>query len=106
MAQELLQIKNNSNLRNTDKGQGGFGGASGLLHATADDLKRVKGLGSAKPHEVFAVLFLDAQNKLLTMEELFRGTLIQLSVTLLRKYFDWLQRKLIAPSPTASFGLT
>jgi DNA repair protein RadC len=33
-----------------------------------------------KPHEVFAVLFLDSQNKLLAMEELFRGTLTQTSV--------------------------
>ena len=122
MAQELLQIKNNSASRNTAEGQGGFGGISGLLHATADDLKRVKGLGpakrceiiavlelarramaqqlqertvfadpqavkhylqlhlAAKPHEVFAVLFLDAQNRLLAMEELFRGTLTQTSV--------------------------
>jgi hypothetical protein len=44
-----------------------------------------------KQHEVFAVLFLDSQNKLLAMEELFRGTLTQLSVTLLRKYFGWFQ---------------
>jgi DNA repair protein RadC len=35
---------------------------------------------AAKPHEVFAVLFLDSQNKLLAMEELFRGTLSQTSV--------------------------
>jgi DNA repair protein RadC len=33
-----------------------------------------------KPHEVFAALFLDAQNKLIAMEELFRGTLTQTSV--------------------------
>ncbi len=33
-----------------------------------------------KGHEVFAVLFLDAQNKLVAMEELFRGTLTQTSV--------------------------
>ena len=101
----------------------GFGGISGLLNATADDLKRVKGLGGpakraelvavlelarrvlaqqlkertvfespdmlkhyvqlhlgAKPHEVFAVLFLDQQNRLLCMEELFRGTLNQAAV--------------------------
>jgi DNA repair protein RadC len=119
MADELLQLKNDSGSRATD---GGFGGISGLLHATADDLKRVKGLGPAKraeivavlelarramaqqlteravfadpqavkhylqlhlaarAHEVFAVVFLDAQNKLLAMEELFRGTLTQTSV--------------------------
>lgn len=35
---------------------------------------------AAKTHEVFAVLFLDAQNKLVAMEELFRGTLTQTSV--------------------------
>ena len=34
----------------------------------------------ARPHEVFAVLFLDAQNQLLKMEEMFRGTLTQTSV--------------------------
>ncbi|MDQ6880619.1 MAG: DNA repair protein RadC [Pseudomonadota bacterium] len=100
-----------------------FGGLSGLLHTTADDMKTFKGLGgtakraeliavlelarramaeqlkqrevfsspgavkhylqlhlAAKAHEVFAVLFLDAQNRLLAMEELFRGTLTQTSV--------------------------
>ena len=100
-----------------------FGGISGLLHTTAEDLKQVKGLGgpakraelvavlelarralaeqlkerevfgspgavkqylqlhlAAKAHEVFGVLFLDAQNRLLAMEELFRGTLTQTSV--------------------------
>jgi DNA repair protein RadC len=128
MAEELLQLKKDSSLRSDDVG---FGGISGLLNATADDLKRVKGLGPAKRaeivavlelarramaqqlqeravfadptavkhyvqlhlatkgHEVFAVLFLDVQNRLLAMEELFRGTLSQLSVTLLRKYFGW-----------------
>ena len=101
---------------------GGFDGLAGLLDATADDLKRIKGLGpakrseivavlelarramaqrlsertvfdtpdavkhylqlhlSARKHEVFAVLFLDVQNRLLAMEELFRGTLTQTSV--------------------------
>ncbi len=33
-----------------------------------------------KPHEVFAVLFLDSQNRLQALEELFRGTLTQTSV--------------------------
>ena len=33
-----------------------------------------------KNHEVFAVLFLDSQNRLLSWEELFRGTLSQTSV--------------------------
>lgn len=119
MADELLHIKNNSALRTAGEG---FDGISGLLHASADDLKRVKGLGPAKraeliavlelarramaqqlkertvladpaavkhylqlhlgarPYEVFAVVFLDAQNRLVAMEELFRGTLTQTSV--------------------------
>lgn len=119
MADELLRIKNDSGSRTADEG---FGGISGLLHATPDDLKRVKGLGPAKRaeivavlelarramaeqlkertvfadpntikhylklhlaarhYEVFAVIFLDAQNRLLAMEEMFRGTLTQTSV--------------------------
>ena len=122
MAEELLQLKNDSASRNTDGGQDGFGGIAGLLHANSDDLKRVKGLGpakraeivavlelarramaqrlqerevfadpqavkhylqlhlAAKGHEVFAVVFLDVQNRLIAMEELFRGTLTQTSV--------------------------
>ena len=32
------------------------------------------------PHEIFAVLFLDSQNCLIAMEEMFRGTLSQTSV--------------------------
>ena len=116
MAQELLQLKT------PHSDQEGFDGIAGLLHASADDLKRVKGLGpakraelvavlelarralaqqlkarpvfsdpqavrdylqlhlAAKGHEVFAVLFLDVQNRLLAMDELFRGTLTQTSV--------------------------
>lgn len=35
---------------------------------------------AAKPHECFAVLFLDSQHRLLALEELFRGTLAQTSV--------------------------
>ncbi|MGD9774671.1 RadC family protein [Diaphorobacter sp.] len=35
---------------------------------------------AARAHEVFAVLFLDSQNRLIMMEELFRGTLTQTSV--------------------------
>lgn len=119
MADELLRIKNDSSSRPVDEG---FDGISGLLHASADDLKRVKGLGPAKraeliavlelarramaqqlkertvladpaavkhylqlhlaarAHEVFAVVFLDAQNRLIALEELFRGTLTQTSV--------------------------
>jgi len=97
-------------------------GIAGLLNATVQSLKMVKGLGPAKQaellavfemarralsqrlkereafhtpgavkqylqlqlahknHEVFAVLFLDHQNRMLAMEELFRGTLSQTSV--------------------------
>jgi DNA repair protein RadC len=33
-----------------------------------------------RPHEVFGVVFLDAQNRILAVEELFRGTLTQTSV--------------------------
>lgn len=33
-----------------------------------------------RPHEVFAVLFLDAQNRLIETVEMFRGTLTQTSV--------------------------
>ena len=97
-------------------------GIAGLLNATVQSLKMVKGLGPAKQaellavfemarralsqrlkereafhtpgavkqylqlqlahknHEVFAVLFLDSQNRMLAMEELFRGTLSQTSV--------------------------
>ena len=35
---------------------------------------------AAKPHEVFAVMFLDAQNRVIEFEEMFRGTLTQTSV--------------------------
>ena len=35
---------------------------------------------AGRAHEVFAVLFLDAQNRLITMKEMFRGTLTQTSV--------------------------
>jgi DNA repair protein RadC len=33
-----------------------------------------------KPHEVFAVVFMDAQNRVIATEEMFRGTLTQTSV--------------------------
>ena len=36
-------------------------------------------LGS-RPHEIFAVLFMDSQHRLIVLEELFRGTLTQTSV--------------------------
>jgi len=100
-----------------------FKGLAGLLHAGADDLKRIKGLGgtakraelmavlalarramaqglreqeafsspqavreflqlqlAARAHEVFAVMFLNTQNRLIAFEEMFRGTLTQTSV--------------------------
>jgi len=44
LAQELLDART------------GFGGMAGLLHATADDLQRIKGLGPAKRAELVAVL--------------------------------------------------
>ena len=53
MADELLHIKKDSMASISD---GGFNGISGLLHASADDLKRVKGLGPAKRAELVAVL--------------------------------------------------
>jgi DNA repair protein RadC len=100
-----------------------FDGIAGLLNASLDDLKGIKGLGGsakraelsavlelarrglaeqlkaravfdspdavkhylqlhlgARSYEVFAVIFLDAQHRLIAMEELFRGTLTQTSV--------------------------
>ncbi len=116
MAQELLELKP------PEQGVAGFDGIAGLLNASADDLKRIKGLGPAKraeivavlelarralaqrmkeravfdtpdavknylrlqlgarTHEVFAVLFLDVQNRLLLFKEMFHGTLTQTSV--------------------------
>ena len=44
----------------------------------ARDFVRLK-LGD-RPHEVFAVLFLDVQNRVIEFKELFRGTLTQTSV--------------------------
>ena len=50
------------------------------LHSPAavKDYLRLK-LGD-RPHEVFAVVFLDAQHRVIAIEELFRGTLSQTSV--------------------------
>lgn len=42
------------------------------------DYLRLKLAG--RPHEVFAVVFLDAQHRVLATEEMFRGTLTQTSV--------------------------
>ena len=100
-----------------------FRGLAGLLSASLDDLKTVKGLGGtakraelsavlelarramaeqlkarevfespeavglylqlqlgSRPHEIFAVMFLDAAHRLIALEEMFRGTLTQTSV--------------------------
>jgi len=100
-----------------------FGGLAGLLQASPEQLRGVRGMGGAtkraeliavlelarramaeqlsqrtvldapeavqqyvqlhigtRAHEVFAVLFLDAQHRLIVLEELFRGTLTQTSV--------------------------
>lgn len=121
LAQELLDDPMRDPATGRSAG-GGFGGIAGLLHASSQDLQRIKGLGPAKraelmavlelarramaqqlrerevfdspqavqhylqlhlagrTHEVFAVLFLDSGNRLIAMEELFRGTLTQTSV--------------------------
>jgi DNA repair protein RadC len=51
------------------------------VFATPDAVKHYLQLHLAsKAHEVFAVLFLDVQNRLLALEEMFRGTLSQTSV--------------------------
>src|SRR6266705_2171893 len=66
-----------------------FGSLQRLFAATLDEIAGIRGLGPAKyvqlklggrAHEVFVALFLDAQNRLLAAEELFRGTLTQTSV--------------------------
>jgi DNA repair protein RadC len=125
---ELLALLLRTGIRGTDVLQLAHGvleqfdGFAGLVKATAEQLRRVKGLGPAKRaelaavieiarralaqrmreaplfdspqsvkdylrlhlagrgHEVFAVLFLDAQHRLVLMEEMFRGTLTQTSV--------------------------
>lgn len=99
-----------------------FESVGGMLHASPEEIKSIKGLGPAKtaeliavlelarralaeelkektlfatpqavrdylqlqlgsrPYEVFAVLFLDSQHRLIRLEEMFRGTLTQTSV--------------------------
>jgi DNA repair protein RadC len=51
LAQELLEPPTQDH-----PSRGGFGGIAGLLHASAADLKRIKGLGPAKRAELVAVL--------------------------------------------------
>ena len=108
LAQQLLdQFGGVAGLLNTQaddlkriKGLGGTAKRAELVavlelarRALAEQLKARAVLGSAtavkdyvqlhlasRPHEVFAVLFLDSQHRLLALEELFRGTLAQTSV--------------------------
>ena len=53
------------------------GSALGSPHAVRDYLRLKL---QDRPHEVFVAVFLDAQNRVLAVEELFRGTLTQTSV--------------------------
>jgi DNA repair protein RadC len=51
------------------------------VFSSPDTVKQFLQLHLARvPHEVFAVMFLDAQNRLIEMEVMFRGTLTQTSV--------------------------
>ena len=51
------------------------------VFSTPDAVKHYLQLHLARrQHEIFAVLFLDSQNRLIALEELFRGTLTQTSV--------------------------
>lgn len=53
----------------------------GMAFSSPDAVKQYLRLQIADlPHEVFCVLFLDVQNRLLAFEEMFRGTLTQTSV--------------------------
>ena len=54
MAQELLDAPRID--ATTGQLSGGFGGIGGLLHTSAADLERIKGLGPAKRAELVAVL--------------------------------------------------
>lgn len=54
-----------------------------------------------QPYEVFAVLFLDAQNRLISMEEMFRGTLTQTSV-----YHGRLSREASSSTQQLSYSRT
>ena len=63
LADELLHLKDNAN------GQAGFDGLAGLLQASSDDLKRVKGLGPAKRAEIVAVLELARRAMAQTVRE-------------------------------------
>ena len=119
LADELLQWRQpNASPHGTKP----YSGIAGLLHASPEELRAIKGLGPAKravilavlelarratgqrmqhsnvvadqasmkqylqlhiahkPYEVFAVCFLDSHNRLIAMEEMFRGTINQASV--------------------------
>ncbi|MGE8375765.1 MAG: UPF0758 domain-containing protein, partial [Diaphorobacter nitroreducens] len=52
LAQELLDDP----VRDPATGRSAFGGIAGLLHASSQDLQRIKGLGPAKRAELMAVL--------------------------------------------------
>lgn len=45
-----------------------------------------------RPHEVFAVVFLDAQHRVIKSLEMFRGTLTQICAACMRNYFRSYQR--------------
>ena len=51
-----------------------------VFHAPAKVKDYLRLALAGREHEVFAALFLDAQNRLIALEELFRGTLTQTSV--------------------------
>ena len=53
-------------------------GSVSLIHLLPYEYLRLK--LQSLPHEVFVALFLDAQNRVIEIEELFRGTLTQTSV--------------------------
>ena len=119
LAEELLKLQRKPCSERTGPL---YSGIAGLLHATPEELRTVKGVGPAKraeilavlelarratgqqlqhsnviadpdslkqylqlhiapkPHEVFAVCFLNTHNRLIAMEEMFRGTINQTSV--------------------------
>ena len=54
--------------------------------------------------EVFAVLSLGRQHGLLALEELFRGTLTPLGVTLLRRILRWVAAPVCAPCRMGAFS--
>jgi DNA repair protein RadC len=63
-----------------------FGGITGLLNTPPDSLKTIKGLDylqlriGSLPYESFVVVFLDARQRLIACDEMFKGTLSRASV--------------------------